>query len=108
MRTVLLAFRKVKPLLGDQLGVALHFLSEVGRRILDVYIQEDRILRSDLRSHGQAQERIDVGHRWRTTQLRLSHDRHAHTLFYQGLNIILSDHARPRQNLQQAPRLGHR
>src|ERR1700756_3624123 len=95
-------------LLRDQFGVALYFLSEVWRGVFHVDVQEDGVLRSDLRSHRQPQERVHVGYGRRTAQLRLGHDRYTHTLLNQGLNVILRDHARTGEHFQQAARLGHR
>src|ERR1700756_4351642 len=45
-----------RSLLRDQFGVALYFLSEVRRGVFHVNVQEDGVLRCDLRSHRQAQE----------------------------------------------------
>src|SRR5262249_46905608 len=81
---------------------------KVRRGIFDVHVQEDRVLRRDLRRHRQPQERVDVRHGWRTTQLGLRHDRHAHTLLHEGLNVVLGYHTRTGKNLQQAAGLRHR
>ncbi len=88
--------------------VALHRAAEVRRGVLHVHVQEDRAFRRDLRNHRQPQERVHVGHGWRSAQLRLGHDRHADALANQSLDVVLRDDSRTRQNLQQAARLGHR
>ena len=67
-------------------GLPLNFFEpKFGRGVFHVDVQEDRVFGRDLRSHCQPKKRIYVGYGRRTTQLRLRHDRHAHTLFYQGL-----------------------
>ena len=63
-------------------GAVLIRFALVGRRVFHVHIQEDRSFRSDLRSYGQAQERVDVGYSRRTAQLRLCHDGDAHALLH--------------------------
>src|SRR5579862_3507565 len=88
-------------LLRDQFGVALHFLTEVRRGVFHVHVQEDGVLRRDLRSHRQAQERVNVGHGRRTTQLRLRHDRYAHALPDQRLNVVLGHDSRTGQYFQK-------
>ncbi len=93
-------------LLRNQFRVALHFLTEVRRGVFHVDVQEDGVLRRDLRSHRQPQESVDVGHGRRTAQLRLRHDRHAHALLHQRLNVVLGYDPRTGQNFQQAARLG--
>src|SRR5579862_4772163 len=95
-------------LLRDQFGVALNLLTEVRRGVLHVDVQEDRVFRSDLRSYRQPQESINVSHGRRTTQLRLRHDRHAHTLFHQGLDVVLGNDTRTRKHFQQAARFSQR
>jgi len=89
-------------LLGDECRVALHRTAEVRRRVLDVDVQEDGAFRGDLRNDRQPQERIHVADRRGTAQLSLGHDRHAHALADQSLDVVLRDHARTRQNLQQS------
>src|SRR5262249_27967753 len=94
-------------LLGNQGRVAIDRFAEIRRRVFHVHVQEDRAFRRDLRSHSQAQERVDIGNSWRTAQLSLRNDWYAHALFYDGLDVVLRDHARTRENLQQTARLRH-
>src|SRR5207302_3016987 len=94
-------------LLRDQSRVTLHGASEVRRRILHVDVQEDRVLRRDLRSNRQPQERVYISHGGRSAQLSLGHDGDAYALPYQRLDVVLRYHARARQDLQQATRFGH-
>ena len=95
-------------LLGDEGRVALNLTAKVRSRVFDVHVQEDGAFRRDLRNHSQPQERIHVSYRGRSTQLRLSHDRNAHALANQSLNVVLGYNSRTGQNFQQAARLSHR
>src|SRR2546422_10337707 len=94
-------------LLRNQSRVALNRMPEIRCGVLDVHVQEDRSFRRDLRNHGQTQESVNVSNCWRTTQLCLRDDRNAHSLAHQSLNVVLSDHPRTRENLQQPARLRH-
>jgi hypothetical protein len=91
-------------LLRDQHGIQLNVgnPAEVRDGVLDVYVEEDRILRRDLRADGQPQEGVDISHGRRAAQLRTGHDRDALSLADDSLNIVLRDDARPRKDLDQA------
>ncbi len=91
-------------LLRDQSGVAVNRTAEVRRRVFHVHVQEDGTFRRDLRNYRQPQESIDVGYGWRPAQLGLGHDRHAHALSNQGLDVVLRYYPRTGQDFQQSAR----
>src|SRR6185437_15063798 len=80
---------------------------EIRNGVLNVHVQEDGVFRCDLRSHAQAQERVNVSDSRRAAQLLIRNHRNACALLDQRQNVVLCDDMRPRENLEQAAALRH-
>ena len=95
-------------LLHEECWVTQNLATEVRGRVFDVQLQEDGIFHGDLRGHTEPQKGIHKVDRGRTQQLGCGYDGQSHALPYHRLNIVLGDDARPREDLEQPPRLGER
>src|SRR5215471_16176055 len=81
------------------------YTAEVRHGVLQVQVQEDGVLRRDLRGYRKPQEGVDVLDCGRTSQLRCGNHRHARTLTDQRRNVVLRHDVRTGKDLKETAAL---